>query len=271
MKCRLLCIDLDGTLLTDEKEIGEKDAAAIREAVQKGIRIALVTGRMPAAVDSIVRKLEVPCILACNAGTYILKGERCIYTEYLQTEAMMGIYESIRPFGIPLWIFRDRQWFVTAKDEFVEAEEKLIHYQAETAEIHALAAEWEKAETGQNGPNKVLVGAEPMLVQEVYRILRNRQDVDMARSSENFLEIFPKGMNKGKALRLICEKEGIRKEETMAFGDQELDIPMLEAAGIAVAMGNGIEEIRQKADFVTKTNNEAGIACALEYYREFLE
>ncbi len=268
MKCRLLCIDLDGTLLTDEKRIREQDAAAIRKAVQQGIKVALVTGRMPAATVPIARRLDVPCILACNAGTYILKGEQCIWAEYLPAEAMTGIYESIRPFGIPLWIFRDRQWFVTAKDEFVDEEEKLIHYQAEIADVYMLAAEWEKNRTG---PNKVLIGAEPALVQKVYDSLKSRQDVDMACSSENYLEIFPKGMNKGKALRLICEKEGVRKEETMAFGDQELDLPMLEEAGIAVAMGNGIEEAKQKADFVTKSNNEAGIAYALEHFGKIQE
>lgn len=263
MKYKLLCVDLDGTLLMDDKNIGKQDIAAIRKAVEQGIKIALVTGRMPAATDSIVRQLGVPCILACNAGTYILKEERCISTEYLPVEAMMGIYGSLRPFGLPLWIFRDRQWFVTAKDRFVEAEEKLIHYISETADIEVLAAKWAKDRTG---PNKLLVGAEPPIVQKVYDILKNRQDVDMACSSKNYLEIFPKGMNKGKALRLICEKEGIRKEETIAFGDQELDLPMLEAAGTAVAMGNGIEEIKQKADFITKTNNEAGIAYALDYF-----
>ena len=119
MKCRMLCLDLDGTLLTDGKAIGRADRDAIRRAAALGVKVALVTGRMPAATDSAVVQLGIPCIRACNAGTYILKGEQCIHAEYLPVKSMMGIYESIRPFGIPLWIFRDRQWFVTAKDRFV--------------------------------------------------------------------------------------------------------------------------------------------------------
>ena len=92
--------------------------------------------------------------------------------------------------------------------------------------------------------------------------------MDAACSAESYLEIFPKGMDKGKALGIICRKLGIKKEETIAFGDEELDIPMIEAAGTGVAMGNAIEALKAKADFVTKTNNEAGIAVALEYYLE---
>ena len=60
---------------------------------------------------------------------------------------------------------------------------------------------------------------------------------------------------------------GISREEVIAFGDQELDISMLEAAGMGVAMGNAIDELKEKADFVTKTNNEAGIAYALEHIK----
>ena len=73
-------------------------------------------------------------------------------------------------------------------------------------------------------------------------------------------------MNKGAALRMICEKKEIRKEHTIAFGDQEPDIPMLEAAGAAIAMGNAIETLKERADFVTRTNNEAGIAYAVRQY-----
>lgn len=263
MKYRLLCIDLDGTLLTDEKKIEKKDIEAIQRAFTQGMEVALITGRMPAATAPVVSQLGIPCIMACNAGTYILKGEQCIGSEYLSVTTMTDIYESVKNFGIPLWIFRDREWFVTAKDRFVEGEEKLINHAAKETTVDALADKWGKEQTG---PNKLLVGAEPYMVKKIHNVMRNRQDVDMACSAEHYLEIFPKGMDKGKALRIICAKEGIDRKETIAFGDQELDIPMLEAAGVAVAMGNAIEELKQKADFITRTNNEAGISYALDYY-----
>ncbi len=263
MKYRLFCVDLDGTLLTDDKKIKRQDVKALQRAADQGIKIALITGRMPAATEPIVRELGISCIMACNAGTYILEKEECLHTEYLSVDTMKGIYESIKPFGIPLWIFRDEQWYVTDKDRFVEAEEGLIQYKAELVSLEEISSKWKREGTG---PNKVLIGAEPELVQTIYEILKHRQDADMACSSPNYLEIFPVGMNKGKALRVICEKRGIGREETAAFGDQELDIPMLEAAGTAVAMGNAIDRLKDRADFVSKTNNEAGIAYAIEHY-----
>lgn len=262
MKYRLFCIDLDGTLLTDDKKIRDQDRRAIKKAVDQGVKIALITGRMPAATEPIARELGISCIMACNAGTYILEEDECIHTEYLSVDTMKGIYEAIKPFGIPLWIFRGRKWYVTGKDGFVEEEEAIIQYKAELASVDELAAKWDIEE----GPSKILVGAGAGLVQSIHEILSNRQDVDMAYSAPEYLEIFPKGINKGKALRLICEKKGIAREESVAFGDQELDIPMLEEAGIAIAMGNAIEQLKEKADFVTKTNNEAGIAYAIEHY-----
>lgn len=227
--------------------------------------MALITGRMPAATDFIAKELQVPCILACNAGTYILKDEKCISAEYMSADTMKEVYKVIKKYDIPLWIFRDRDWLVTGRDDFVKEETQLIHYVPQIKEIEVLADKWTKEKTG---PNKVLIGAKPETVQAVCAELKSIdiKNIDMACSSEYFLEIFPKGMNKGKALCLICEKEGIRKEETIAFGDQELDIPMLEAAGTGVAMGNAIEELKQIADFITKTNNEAGIAYALDHY-----
>lgn len=263
MKYRLVCTDLDGTLLTDDKKVSDEDREVLRKAQEQGMEIALVTGRMPAAAEPAARRLGIPCILACNAGTYILEGERCIHAEYLSAATMKDIYKNIEPFGIPLWIFRNKRWFVTAKDSFVETEEKLIQYTPELVSVDELAFQWEREGTG---PNKVLIGTDPLLVKKVCRILKGRQDADMACSSPNYLEIFPKGMNKGKALRLICQEKGIQTEETIAFGDQELDIPMLEEAGAAVAMGNAIEELKRKADFITKTNNESGVAYALNRY-----
>lgn len=266
MKYRLLCIDLDGTLFDDNKGIPEKTVKAIQRASRMGIKIALVTGRMPDASVPAAEILQVPCILACNAGTYILENGQCISEENLSLETMQGIYRVTEKYGVPLWIFRRRQWYVTRIDTYVETETELVHCRPEIVSVEELAARWAEENAG---PNKLLAGAAPEVIKKIQEEVRaGRADVDAACSAESYLEIFPKGTDKGKALRTICRKLGIRQEETLAFGDEELDIPMIEAAGTGIAMGNAIPELKAKADFVTKTNNEAGIACALEYYLE---
>ena len=260
---QLLCLDLDGTLLNDNKEISPEDIEVIRQMEQEGMHIALITGRMPAATEGIVKKLEVPCILACDAGTYIEENGVCISSEYLPVEAMEAVYNVVEEQDIPLWIFRHKDWFVTKVDDVVETEIRTIQYTPKTVELAKLAQEWRREGIC---PNKLLIGAKTEIVQKIYAQLRKMQieGIDMACSSENFLEIFPTGMNKGRALQLICEKKNIAADKTIAIGDQELDVPMIEEAGFGIAMGNGIEEIKKKADFVTRTNNEAGIAYALK-------
>ena len=89
---------------------------------------------------------------------------------------------------------------------------------------------------------------------------------DVARSSGNYLEIFPKNVDKGKAVASLCAVLDISTENVIAIGDHELDIPMIETAGIGIAMGNAIQALKEKAHFVTLTNNEAGVAYALRDY-----
>lgn len=262
---RLLCLDLDGTLLNDHKEIDPRDVEAVQKAAADGVTIALITGRMPAATENIVKTLRVSCILACNAGTYILEKGSCIYSEYLPLEAMQKVYGVAQEHELPLWIFRHEDWMVTDLDEAVEEEIRTIRHMPQIMNYQNLENEWAAA---KKAPNKLLIGANPSKVQEIYAILQemNVDEMDMACSAPNFLEIFPKGMNKGRALRMICKEKGIALKETMAFGDQELDLPMIEAAYIGIAMENGIPEIKEAARFVTKSNNDAGVAYGIAKY-----
>ena len=262
---RLLCLDLDGTLLNDHKEIDPRDVEAVQKAAADGVTIALITGRMPAATENIVKTLRVSCILACNAGTYILEKGSCIYSEYLPLEAMQKVYGVAQEHELPLWIFRHEDWMVTDLDEAVEEEIRTIRHMPQIMNYQNLEKEWAAA---KKAPNKLLIGANPSKVQEIYTILQemNVNGMDMACSAPNFLEIFPKGMNKGRALRMICKEKGIALKETMAFGDQELDLPMIEAAYIGIAMENGIPEIKEAARFVTKSNNDAGVAYGIAKY-----
>lgn len=266
MKYKLICVDIDGTLLDDDKKLLPQVKKTIRDVAKMGIQIALVSGRMPAGVDSIEKELGVPCIKVCNAGAYMVLGDQCIYSEHLLPSTMKRVYKEFAEKNhVPLWIFREEEWFVTSVDQYIEREIKIIQYQPQIVTVDGLAAQWIREGTG---PNKVLIAAEPKKLWAIYQQMKEQvwTDIDIARSADIFLEIFPKGMSKGKALTKLCNQLNIDLAETIAFGDHELDIPMIEAAGLGIAMGNAIEELKEKADFVTKANNEAGIAYALERY-----
>ena len=81
-----------------------------------------------------------------------------------------------------------------------------------------------------------------------------------------YLEVIPSQINKGQGIRSICSVLGIGPEQVMAFGDAENDIPMLRVAGIGVAMGNAADVVKAAADYVTRSNNEDGVAAALEAF-----
>lgn len=266
MKYKLICVDVDGTLLNDEKRIPELVKESLKKASGMGIQIALVTGRMPAGADLAERELSVPCVKACNAGTYILLGDQCIHEEYLIPSVMREIYaEFAKRNGLPLWIFQGRRWYVTDVDAYVEREIEIIQYQPEVVDLETLAQSWESE---SSGPNKLLIAGSPETICRIQKQMEalDLPEIDMARSADTYLEIFPKGVTKGRALETICEKLDILPEETIAFGDQELDIPMIQKAGVGIAMGNAIAELKELADDVTGTNNDAGIASALERY-----
>lgn len=266
MKYKLLCIDIDGTLLDDKKRIPASVKESLKRASDMGCYIALASGRMPVGVEIIEEKLGIDCIKICNAGAYILMGGKCIGEECLSLASMKGIYEKVaKKNKVPLWIFRDKDWYVTNVDKYVEREVRIIPYIPEIVNVEELAAHWQSE---GRLPNKLLIAADPEILKSIHYDMESGiwQDVDMACSSDRFIEIFPAGVNKGKALETICRHLDIGTEEVMAFGDQELDIPMLETAGMGIAVGNAIPELKEKADFVTKSNNEAGIAYALEQY-----
>lgn len=152
---------------------------------------------------------------------------------------------------------------VTQVDDYVRRESRIIRHEPELVSMGRCCERWAADETG---PNKLLFGAHPEVIRALHRELEpfRSEGLDFAQSDTAYMEIFPRDVNKGSALELICREIGIRREETIAFGDQELDLPLLEAAGFAVAMGNAIPRLKETADYVTASNNQAGVALALQ-------
>ena len=110
------------------------------------------------------------------------------------------------------------------------------------------------------------MSVQPEALPEVQRTIAEKlpQSLTVVQTAAFYLEIIPAVINKGQGIFDVCRALGIRPEEVIAFGDAENDIPMLRAAGMGVAMGNATEAVKAAADMVTLTNNEDGIAAALE-------
>lgn len=267
--CKLICIDIDGTLLNDAKEVLPEVKWAVRRQYDMGRKIALVSGRMPCAVQQVEKQLETDCIKVCNAGTFIIVDGSCVKEEVMSTHVMRQLYTNIaRKYHVPLWVFQGYKWYVTRTDSYVEKESDIIKYQPDVVDLYELAENWDKAGIR---PNKLLIAAKEKKTVEIQTELEQWQDrtFDVARSSGNYLEIFPENVDKGKAVASLCDLFNISTENVVAIGDHELDIPMIETAGIGIAMGNAIQALKEKADFVTLTNNEAGVAHALNDYCTF--
>ena len=267
--CKLICIDIDGTLLNDAKEVLPEVKEAVKRQYEKGRKIALVSGRMPCAVSQVEKQLEMDCIKVCNAGTFIIVDGLCVKEEVMPAHVMRELYADIaEKHHVPLWIFQGYGWYVTRTDCFVEKETDIIKYQPDVVNPYDLAESWDKAGIK---PNKFLIAAKEKKTGEIQAELEQwkNRTFDVARSSGNYLEIFPKNVDKGKAVASLCDFLNISTENVVAIGDHELDIPMIETAGIGIAMGNAIEALKEKADFVTLANNEAGVAYALNKYCGF--
>ena len=135
--CRLICIDIDGTLLNDAKEVLPEVKKAVRRQHEKGRKIALVSGRMPCAVSQVEKQLETDCIKICNAGTFMIMNGVCVKEEVMSTRVMRQLYTDIaEKHHVPLWVFQGYKWYVTRIDSFVEKESDIIKYMPDLSLIH---------------------------------------------------------------------------------------------------------------------------------------
>lgn len=266
LKYELICMDLDGTLLDNNKKVSDRARKNLHKAAEMGIHIALMSGRMPHAIEIIEEQIGLSCIRGSSAGTYVVMDGKCLSDRIMSTEAMIYVYETLaRKFNIPLWIYKGTEWYVTSSDWYVQRESAVIDLEPTIADIRLLKEEWDRQGTG---PNKLMFGAKEELINQIKAELdaAGVDTVDYARSSTFYLEIFPKGASKGSAISAICDALGIDLQKTIAFGDQELDIPMLESAAFGIAMANSPEHVKKCSDAVTLSNEDDGVAIALEQY-----
>lgn len=254
-------MDIDGTLVNEHKNIPDKNIAALKKASDMGIRLALVSGRYPAGVRHVEEQLGIKCLKAAIAGAYIFEADKCLFSEHISRKTAYRVYDIAKQAGGDCWFFSGENWYVTGMNKWVQAEMLYVAASPDVVTIDEL----DNIILNRNVViNKALVTGSPDVVKKIYSILGSMEiNAQLGFSSDTYLEVIPKGVDKGTALEKLCEIYHIPIENTVAFGDEELDIPFIEKAGMGIAMGNAVKELKDKADYITISNNEAGIAYAL--------
>ncbi|ETK13194.1 haloacid dehalogenase [Tannerella sp. oral taxon BU063 isolate Cell 8/11] len=265
MKYKMIVLDVDGTLLTDEQTISARTRATLLKVQQMGVRVVLASGRPTHGVMPLARALELDknggFVLSYNGAQiiHVPTGER-VFERRIDPQFMAYLERGARKRGFTIFTYReDRIVTSNAQNVHVQHEAKLSGMRVEEV------ANW--AEAVDFSPCKVMLVSddEAALVglEEHWR-RRLAGVLDVLRSEDYYLEVVAESVDKSNTLTVLLEKEGIDPTDVVAIGDGVRDVPMLQLAGLGVAMGNAQDSVKACADVVTLTNAEDGVAVALE-------
>lgn len=264
-KTKIFFTDLDGTLLTDTKEITPATKAALREWTKAGNKLVLSSGR---AIDSVnnVRislGLDFPgmYLIGCNGGEIFDCGsEQIISRTPLTFQQVSLAMETAKKEGVHCHTYTDTHIISPADDEELLYYRRAIHTPVIICEdvLSALDKEPCKCIAIELHDKNKLEHFRQTLLPFV------EGELNLLYSNDKYLEIFPASSGKGAAVRKLCGMLDIPLANSLASGDEANDISMIQAAGIGIAMKNAKENVKQAADIVTQTdNNHDGLAPVL--------
>jgi Cof subfamily protein (haloacid dehalogenase superfamily) len=258
----LLCTDLDGTLLRNDKSISPENRAAIAYFKREGGYFTFVTGRMPSYVWDMYRTVQPNAPVGCvnGGGLYDYENERYLWTHGLSRDVMelVDYVDTHMPtMGIQLNTF-DTVYFCKESSA-------LSDFRAETGVPNIVRPYREVPDPIA----KILFadrdGDEITRLAALLSAHSRAGEFDFIRSDLTLYEILPRGIHKGVSLSKLSEILGIDPRRTVAVGDYDNDIGMLRTAGLGVAVANATEAVKAAADMITVSNEQHAIAAVIDH------
>ncbi len=256
MKYRLLVADIDGTLVTSDREITPRVLGAVRSAQRSGVRVCLATGRIWQSAEPYFRRLgaDPPAILY-NGGMVFDFGTGAVLRRVpLAYEHARAVLKLLREFPEvqPHLYVGDRVYTGRANVDTDRYRRKDSLTVEEVGDLVAFLPP---------EPMKILIiGARPDLLRVMARIQALPMSINAVFSEETYLEVLPQGSSKGAALEFVARHLQVPLAGAIAVGDNLNDLEMIRAAGLGVAMGNAPAELKAHAGYVTATNDDEGLA-----------
>ncbi|MGN0319384.1 MAG: Cof-type HAD-IIB family hydrolase [Lachnospira sp.] len=266
MSYKALALDLDGTLTDHNKKVPENNKKAIDRAIEKGIKIILASGRPLFGITPVARELGLDkkggYILAYNGGSIVdCKTGKQLSATILPDNCIADICSLARANNVYALTYADTQIVAESdEDEYVMKEAKCND--ATVIKVPDL-----NAYVDYPVEKFLVVGEHEKLLPVQKALLEKHKGIVNAFFSESyFLEVVPESVAKDVALDKLLGILGIKSEELVACGDGMNDIPMLQYAGLAIAMDNAYPEVKTYADVIVPSNDDCGVAYAIEKY-----
>lgn len=266
---KLVLIDIDGTLVRDDKTLPDENVDAIKEALKNGVVVTLVTGRNYGSTKTIIDTLHLDVPVVLQNGAFIFKpysGE-ILRKVGLSRRIAKNIIDLSRSQDVFYILYKD---FFDDKDMLIDTdyvgpfESYLKHNEMRLQKVNNVLdfIDSEVAEVALLGDeDKILHVIDAMDCEKECSVIKS-----LTRQDEAFYEFFGPKVGKGEALNYLCQHFNVKPEEIMFLGDAYNDMDLMSLVGMPVAMGNAVEELKRMAKAVTKGNNDAGVAWAIKQY-----
>lgn len=266
MAYELIVLDLDGTLTNSKKEISPKTKEALLKVQEEGVRVVLASGRPTPGVMPLAKELSLGeyggYILSFNGGRIInVETGRLVYNVSVPEELIPEIYRAAVQYETGIITYTDDKIVLGSEiDRYIEIEQAINKISYWKPENFVEAIDFPV--------NKFLLTGEGSHLEMVVKKLQDQfgEKLNIFRSEPFFIEVMPPNIDKAYSLSRLLGQLHYSRKQMICCGDGFNDVSMLRYAGLGVAMANAQPEVKAEADFITRSNDEDGIAYVIEKF-----
>jgi Cof subfamily protein (haloacid dehalogenase superfamily) len=271
MGIQLIALDLDGTLLNSAKQVSPRTLQVLQKAASKGVVIVPSTGRSFDGIPSVIANLPfVQYALTLNGAVVVnIRTKEIVHQCNFNKEEALFLwnylqkYDALCDCAIDGELYMEQQTFLRLPD-YGQTLERIALMRSTRKEAYSIREMLLQENTKTAKMNLLFSNLRKRL--DAKFELEQLPFVEVSSSLEKNLELNKKGGNKGNGLLALAEYLGIQRDQIMACGDSDNDYSMIKAAGLGIAMDNGLETIKKIADAVTLSNDQDGVAYAIEQW-----
>ena len=264
---RLIVSDFDGTLVRKNGEIGERNKKAIAQYVQDGGVFAVSTGRLHYGILPRVRELGLKGAVSCGQGSLIVDIEsgEPLLNGTLPCDVTVAICEKMEALGVHFHVYDFFNYYSNKNNQALKNYEDIVRMKAKVVDEEPLSAFVKREKIAAY---KVLALVDPAEADTIIRELKKENFVgcEVTKSNDFLVEVINASYSKGTAVEFLTNYFHVPIEKTVAVGDQQNDIPMIEKAGLGIAVKNADETLKKSALVFGFTNEEDAIAEIIEKY-----